>query len=96
LALRGFQDAPGVWNSLSWLETRLAGCPSLYSLAWGLLALAAYSDTGAKAAQTMRRASKALTARIHENSGDVDTVTIAICALALEAVEGDNVFEVRG
>jgi hypothetical protein len=96
LALRGFQDAPGVSNSLSWLETRLSGCPSLYSLAWGLLALAAYRDTGAKAAQTLRRAGDGLTARIHENLGNVDTVTIAICALALEAVEGDNVFEVRG
>jgi hypothetical protein len=95
LALRGFEDAPGVRNSLSWLETRLAGCPSLYSLAWGLLALAAYSDRGAMAAQTLRRAGHALTARIHEDS-DVDTVTIAICALALEAIEGDNVFEVEG
>ena len=96
LALRGFEDAPGVWNSLSWLETRLPGCPSLYSLAWGLLALAAYSDTGAKAVQTLRRACRGLTARIHENSRNADTVTIAICALALDAVEGDNVFEVGG
>jgi hypothetical protein len=96
LALRGFEDAPGVWNSLSWLETRVAGCRSLYSLAWGLLALAAYSDRGTKAAQTLRRAGHGLTARIHDDARNVDTVTIAICALALEAVEGDNVFEVKG
>ena len=96
LALCGFEHAPEVWNSLSWLETRLAGCPSLYSLAWGLLALAAYSDRGAKAAQTLRRAGHGLTARIQEGSMNVDTVTIAICALALEAVEGENVFEVEG
>jgi hypothetical protein len=96
LALRGFEDAPGVRNSLSWLETRLAACPSLYSLAWGILALAAYSDTGAKAVQILRRTSQALMARIPEDSGNVDKVTIAICALALEAVEGDDVFEVRG
>lgn len=95
LALRGYED-PGMWSSLSWLETRLARCPSLYSLAWGLLALAAYSDTGIKAPQTLRRGGHGLAARIHENSGNVDTVTVAICLLALEAVEGDNVFEVRG
>ena len=96
LALRGFENAPGVWNSVSWLETGLAGCPSLYSLAWGLLALAAYSDRGANAAQTLRRAGHGLIARIHEDLRNLDTVTIAICALALEAVEGDNVFEVEG
>lgn len=96
LALRGLEDAPGVWNSLSWLKTRLTGCPSLYSLAWGLLAIAAYSDTVANAAHTLRRVGHELAARIHESRGNVDTVTIAMCALALEAVEGDNVFEVRG
>jgi hypothetical protein len=72
LALRGFEDAAGVWSSLSWLETGLAGCPSLYSLAWGVLALAAYRDTGAKAVQILRLASNALTARIYEYSGNVD------------------------
>jgi hypothetical protein len=44
----------------------------------------------------LRRAGHGLTARIQEGSMNVDTVTIAICALALEAVEGENVFEVEG
>jgi hypothetical protein len=81
--------------SLHWLVNRLAGCPSPYSLAWGILALAAYRNTGREVDETLRRATRELITHIERAAGVDDICTIAVCALALEAAEGDNVFEVR-
>jgi hypothetical protein len=44
LALAGQEKQPAVQASLAWLVKRLPGCPSPYSLAWGVLALAAYPE----------------------------------------------------
>src|SRR6266852_3389555 len=42
LALTSHEGDQGVQRSLHWLVNRLARCPSPYSLAWGVLAIAAY------------------------------------------------------
>ena len=81
---------------MAWLVNRLRGCPSPYSLAWGILALAAYREISSAVNETVGRATKELTALINRVIGSIDISTLAICALALEAAESDNVFEVRG
>lgn len=96
LALGGHKEELGVRASLAWLVNRLRGCPSPYSLAWGILALAAYREISSEVNETVGRATKELTALINRAIGSIDISTLAICVLALEAAEGDNVFEVRG
>jgi hypothetical protein len=95
LALGGRPKEPGVQASLAWLVNRLPRCPSPYSLAWGVLALAAHRDSSSEVNETLRRATTELTALIERAVGTDDICTLAACALALEASEGDNVFEVR-
>ena len=63
-------------------------------MAWGILALAGYREIGAAVGDTLSHARNMLIALI-ESSGAEDANTLAICALALEAAEGENVFEVR-
>jgi len=95
LALTGHEEKPGVQRSLYWLLNRLAGCPSPYSLAWGLLAIAAYKHISAAASGNLRDRAEELM-RLTENAASIeDTCTIAVCALALDAVNGNNPFEVR-
>jgi hypothetical protein len=43
----------------------------------------------------MDRAAMELTALIENATGTRDKCTLAVCALAFEAAEGDNAFEVR-
>ena len=93
LALQGHKNN-AVNASLSWLSARLGGCPSPYSLAWGIVALAAYHEEGERR-HALFHASNALIAAIEKGGSALDTATLAICALALEAVDGDNVFAVR-
>jgi hypothetical protein len=93
LALQGYKNS-AVNASLSWLSARLGDCPSPYSLAWGIMALAAYHNE-TKIRQALAHASKALIEAIEKDSSALDTATLAICTLALEAVDGDNVFAAR-
>lgn len=95
LALAGHKKEPSAQTSLAWLVNRLPGCPSPYSLAWGVLALAAYRGVSREVEQTLGRSTNELTALVERATGVDDPCTVAICALALDAVEGDNVFEVR-
>ena len=95
LALAGHENEPRVQTSLACLVKRLSGCPSPYSLAWGMLALAAYRNLTREAEKTLGRAVNELAALIELGTGTDDACTVAVCALALDAVEGDNVFEVR-
>src|SRR5437870_12488546 len=95
LALDGRQTQPGVRDSLAWLVTRTSGCRSPYSLAWGILALAAYKDISREVNELLDRTIRELMALLDSASGSDDICTLAICALALDAAEGDNVFEVR-
>ena len=96
LALGEHKKEPRVEASLAWLVNRLPRCRSPYSLAWGLLALAAYREISSELNQTVGLATNELTALIEKGVGTNDICTLAVCALALEAAEGDNVFEVRG
>ena len=94
LGLSSQAHESGVQASLSWLAARLAGCPSPYSLAWGILALTAYHKRNSEAADALPCATDALNAAIGKGTNGLDTSTLAICLLALEAVQGHNVFEV--
>jgi len=94
-ALGGYEEEPGVSASLNWLVNRLPGCPSPYGLAWGILALAAYRNISSEVNKTLGLATKELTTLIEDAARTTDDIcTLASCALALDAVEGDNVFEV--
>ena len=95
LALAGNEREHGVQSSLRWLLNRLPGCPSPYSLAWGILAMTAYRDVSREVNATLVSSTQELAALIERNAGISDVCTVAVCALALDAVEGDNVFEVR-
>lgn len=97
LALQERRYEPRVQASVSWLVTHLPACPSPYSLAWGVLALAVYKRTAPNAAEALPAAAEALVALL-SSGGPVpkEPSTLAACVLALQAVEGDNVFEVRG
>jgi hypothetical protein len=95
LALAGHENEPGFRTSLAWLVNRLPGCPSPYSLAWGRLALAAYREISRDAEKALTGSTNALAALIERGTGATDLCTVAVCALALEAIEGDDVFEVR-
>jgi hypothetical protein len=95
LALADHKEEPGVRASLDWLVNQLPGCPSPYSLAWGILALTAYREISREGSETVGRATEELAALVERGVGTNDICTLSLCALALEAVEGNNVFEVR-
>ena len=95
LAVKGHAKEEWVQTSLHWLVNRLAGCPSPYSLAWGVLAIAAYRRICPEAGKSLRDRAEELM-RLTEDAASIeDSCTLAATALALEAVNGDNVFEVR-
>ena len=95
LALRSDSNQRSVQLSLDWLVRRVAACPSPYSLGWATLALAAYQGINPEADRCLGRAVAALTRLIERSADKSDTCTLAVCALAIEAAKGDNVFEVR-
>ena len=94
LALQGYAD-DGVNLSFSWLVAHLPVCPSPYSLAWGILALMAHPRQLVDLSDALPRATERLLEQLEKNRGALDTSTLAICALALEAVESGNPFEVQ-
>ncbi len=74
---------------------RLGGCPSPFSLAWAVLAVAAYRRTSAEASESLRVGVEELM-RLTENAASIeDNCTLAVSVLALEAMSGDRVFDVR-
>jgi hypothetical protein len=95
LALTRHEEEQGVQRSVQWLVNRLAGCPSPYSLAWGVLAIAAYRGISLEAREGLRGRAQELM-RLTENAASIeDNCTLAVSALALEAMGGDGVFDVR-
>jgi len=95
LALTSHEGDQGVQRSLHWLVNRLARCPSPNSLAWGVLAIAAYRHVSAEGSESLRSRAEELM-RLTENAASIeDTCTLAVSALALEAMNGDSVFDVR-
>ena len=94
LALTGHEEEQGVQRSLHWLVNHFAGCPSPYSLAWGILAIAAYRRISPEASESLHDRAEELI-RLTENPASIeDNCTLAVCALALDAIHGDNPFEV--
>jgi len=95
LALTRHEEEQGVQRSVQWLVNRLAGCPSPYSLAWGVLAIAAYRGISLEAREGLRGRAQELM-RLTQNAASIeDNCTLAVSALALEAMGGDSVFDVR-
>lgn len=95
LALTRHEEEQGVQLSLHWLVNRLAGCPSPYSLAWGILAIAAYQGISLEASESLPGRAQELM-RMTENAASIeDNCTLAVSLLALEAMSGDRVFDVR-
>jgi hypothetical protein len=95
LALTRHEEEPGVQRSLQWLVNRLAGCPSQYSLAWGVLASAAYRRSSTEASERLRGGAEELMRLIENATSIEDNCTLAVSVLALEAMTGDSVFEAR-
>lgn len=95
LALTRHEEHQGVQRSLHWLVDHLTGCPSPYSLAWGVLAIGAYRGISTEAGESLRGRAEELMRLTAITASIDDNCTLAVSALALEAVDGDNVFEVR-
>ena len=95
LALTGHEADRRVQSSLHWLLNRLPGCPSPYSLAWGVLALSAYRGIIPEVGEGLPGIAEQLTRLLENSVGIGDNCTLAVSALALEAINGENVFEVR-
>src|SRR5712692_10036488 len=66
LALTTHEEDRGVQTSLHWLVNHLAGCPSPYSLAWGVLAIAAYRRDSQGGRENLRSRAEELM-RLTEN-----------------------------
>jgi hypothetical protein len=95
LALMGREKEQEIQRSLHWLVNRLVGCPSPYSMAWGVLAIAAYRRISPEASGSLRDRAEELI-RLTEDAASIkDNCTLAVSALALEAMNGDGVIEVR-
>ena len=93
-ALRRSYQHPTVRDSLTWLLARV-DCPSAYSLAWLILAAAAYRDVRADVIPALTAACNHLATLVEDPRGIQDTSTIAIAALALGVDSNDNPFEVN-
>lgn len=93
-ALRPHHQNPIVRDSLTWLLARV-DCPSAYSLAWLILAVAAYRDARADVMPALTAARNRLADLVEDPRGIQDTSTIALAALALGVDSNDNPFEVN-
>ena len=93
-ALRFHYHLPIVRNSLTWMLNR-TDCASAYSLAWMILAAAAYKDVRSDVSPTLDVARDRLGALVDDPTAIQDTSTIALAALALEPETANNPFEVK-
>jgi hypothetical protein len=92
-ALRFHYHLPIVHSSLTWMLNRI-DCPSAYSLAWVILAAAAYGDVRSDVLPALAIARGRLAVLVEDPSAVEDTSTIALAALALGLKTGTNPFEV--
>ena len=92
-ALRFHYHLPIVHRSLTWMLNRI-DCPSAYSLAWVILAAAAYRDVRSDVLPALAIARDRLAVLVEDPSAVEDTSTIALAALALGLETGTNPFEV--
>jgi hypothetical protein len=93
-ALRFHYHLPIVRNSLTWMLNRI-DCPSAYSLAWVILAAAAYKDVRSDVSPALDMARDHLAALVEDPRAVEDTSTVALAALALGPENTNNPFEVR-
>jgi hypothetical protein len=93
-ALRFHYHLPIVRNSLTWMLNRI-DCPSAYSLAWVILAAAAYKDVRSDISPLLDMARDRLAALVDDPRAIQDTSTIALAAFALEPETASNPFEVK-
>ena len=93
-ALRFHYHLPIVRNSLTWMLNRI-DCPSAHSLAWVILAAAAYKDVKSDVSPTLDMARDRLAALVEDPRAVEDTSTVALAALALEPENINNPFEVK-
>jgi len=94
-ALRPHYEQPIVRNSLTWL-LGCVQCPSAYSLAWLILAVAMYREVRSDVTPALAAARDHLAALVGDPKGIQDTSTIALAALALGVGSTENPFEVNG
>lgn len=92
-ALRPHYEQPIIRNSLTWLLDCIQ-CPSAYSLAWLILAVAVYREVRSDVTPALAAARDHLAALVGDPKGIRDTSTIALAALALGVGPTDNPFEV--
>ena len=93
-ALRFHYHLPMVRNSLTWILNRI-DCPSAYSLAWVILAAAAYQDVRSDVSTVLDIARERLAILVEDPRAVEDTSTIALAALALGLETTNNPFEVK-
>jgi len=93
-ALRFRHRLPIVRDALTWMLDRIE-CPSAYSLAWMILAAAAYQDVRADALPAIDIARNRLAALVEDPRAVEDTSTIALAALALGLDGANSPFEVK-
>jgi len=92
-ALRFHYHLPIVHSSLTWMLNRI-DCPSAFSLAWVILAAAAYRGVRSDVLPALAMARDRLAVLVEDPSAVEDTSTIALAALALGLETGTNPFEV--
>jgi hypothetical protein len=93
-ALRFHYHLPIVHNSLTWMLNRI-DCPSAYSLAWVILAAAAYKDVRSDVSPALDMARDRLATLVEDPKAVEDTSTVALAALALGPENANNPFEVE-
>jgi hypothetical protein len=93
-ALRFHYHLPIVRNSLTWMLNRI-DCPSAYSLAWVILAAAAYEDVRSDVSPALDLARERLATLAEDPRAVENTSTVALAALALGPEDTNNPFEVR-
>ena len=92
LALRDHHGDPVVQRSLEWLCECVGECPSAYSVAWALLAIASYREEIPMASGSLSAVAEQLIRLVSDQLMELDTCTLAVSALALDAVSGRNPF----
>jgi hypothetical protein len=93
-ALRFHYHLPIVRNSLTWMLNRI-DCPSAYSLAWVILAAAAYKDVRSDVSPALDMARDRLATLVEDPRAVEDASTVALAALALGPENTNNPFEVK-
>ena len=94
LALRRNHAEPVVQESMRLLQERVNRCPSPYSVAWAILALAAYRQAWPELDCTVAVAAERLVELLSAKPLSMDNCALALSALALDAANGKNVMQV--